>query len=681
MTNTSEVDILKPVRYLKGIGPKKYELLKKLGIETVRDLYYYFPRRYEDRSSFQKISEFKIGSFVSFRATVVSVTLKSLKRLQLIEVWLKDESGIIPALWFNQPYLKNVLQPGQQLILSGKVDHYRNSLQMTSPEYEILDSLDNETIHTGRITPIYPLTEGLFQRSLRSVLYELVQNELNIVFAEFLPQTLMARFRFLELAEAIREIHFPSSAEKLEKARERLIFDEFFTLEIKLLSKLQETRSKHKSIPIASTTESYEEFKSQLNFHLTDDQETVIQDISKDISSEVPMHRLLQGEVGSGKTVVAAYFLELAVKADLQAVFLIPTEILAEQHDQTIRSVLKYANRNIELLTASVGREKKEQILNDLAAGKVDILIGTHAVLQEDVFFRKLGLVIIDEQHKFGVKQRAKLLTHEPRPHLLIMSATPIPRTLGLTLYGDLDISTIRMLPKGRNPVETFLIKPIQKARVFQEILKRIQRGEQAYILFPAVEENEKIDLQAAVQEFEKLKASVFESVPIGLVHGRLEKNEREKVMKAFQEGRIKVLVATSVIEVGVDNPNATMMVIENAERFGLSQLHQIRGRIGRGTKASVCYLISDPKTDEAKKRLKVLTKTSDGFEIAEEDLKLRGPGEFFGFRQSGIPPFKIADLIRDKELLIKAREEAEKILMKDPLLSKVEHAALRVFR
>lgn len=679
MSMLKELHSEKSVRYLKGIGPKKYESLKRLGVETVRDLCFFFPRRYEDRSHFQKIAELKIGSFATLSGTVKTVTLKPLKHLKILEVWLQDDTGVLPAIWFNQPYLKNNFQVGMPAILSGKIDLYQSRLQMVSPEYELIDLADNDPIHTGRITPIYPLTEGLFQRSLRVVMNQLMHKQVEEEVREYLSPELIKLYHLLPRLEAVRHIHFPPNYAELERARTRLIFDEFFLLELKLLRKLNETKMRNKSIPFEIGMDELSLFRSRLPFPLTSDQERAISEASSDVARHEPMHRLLQGEVGSGKTVVAAFLLQLANQNHVQAALLAPTEILAEQHAATLRYLLAAYPAKIKLLTASVTADEREEILTKLAIGEVDVLIGTHAVLQESVNFKRLGLVIIDEQHKFGVRQRAKLLTREPRPHLLVMSATPIPRTLGLTLYGDLDISTIRQLPNGRRRIATYRHPAKERHRVLLKVLERIAKNEQAYILFPIIEETEKLDLQAAKQEYERLKREEFRSIPIGLIHGRLPKEERDSVMHAFRNGTLKVLVATSVVEVGVDNPNATVMVIENADRFGLSQLHQIRGRIGRGKKESVCYLIADPKTEQAERRLDILTQTMDGFTIAEEDLKLRGPGEFFGVRQSGLAPFKIADMIRDASVLLQTREEAKRILEKDPLLELSEHHSLRL--
>ena len=671
----------KSVRYLKGIGPRKSELLQKLGITTIRDLCFFFPRRYEDRSRFQKISEVTAGSFVTLKGKIAAMGLKPLKKVKLIELWLQDESGVLPAIWFNQPYLKNTFQVGQHVILSGKVDQYQNRLQVVSPEYEIIESQsENDPIHTGRITPIYPLTEGLFQRSMRAVMKELVDQHISEEIEEYLLPQLIAKYQFLGRLDAIREVHFPTNYELLEKARTRIIFDEFFLLELKLLQRLNETKTRHKGISIRTASKSLETFSSHLKFKLTRDQIQAIQEILADVQLETPMHRLLQGEVGSGKTIVAAYLLQIAAENKIQSAVLVPTEILAEQHAATLRKTLAVYPTHVGLLTANVTGDDRAQILYELETGKIDVLIGTHALLQESVRFRKLGVVIIDEQHKFGVRQRAKLLTRDPRPHLLIMSSTPIPRTLGITLYGDLDISIIRELPKERKPIHTVQVSIKEKSRTIELVKKRILKtDEQAYILFPIIEETERLDLQAANQEYERLKMNEFKAVPIGLVHGKLPKDERDQVMQNFRSRKLKLLVTTSVIEVGIDNPNATMMIVEHADRFGLSQLHQIRGRIGRGSKKSICYLIADPKTEEAKKRLQIITQTNDGFIIAEEDLKLRGPGEFFGSRQSGFMPFRLADMVRDSKMLIEAREEVKKILAVDPILSESRNKLLKL--
>lgn len=677
MTTVAGTQSEKSVRYLKGIGPKKYELLQKLGVETVRDLCYFFPRRYEDRSHFHKISEAQIGAFVTLRGKVTAVNLKPLKRIKLLEVWIQDDSGTVPAIWFNQIFLKKIFQVGAQVILSGKLDRYQSRIQMTTPEYEILDAGDENPVHTGRITPIYPLTEGLYQRSLRVVIKDLVDKNFDHEITEYLPSKLIQKYHFLNLIEAIKEIHFPSSLESLAQAKTRLIFDEFFLFQFQLIQKMKEISSKYKSIPFKISKDSIQEFDSKLKFRLTADQKNTMQEIWTDVSKNVPMNRLLQGEVGSGKTVVAAFFLWQAALNQMQTAFLAPTEVLVEQHFITLKELLSPYSIKIELLTASVVGDKRSEILNGLLTGDIQVLVGTHAVLQESVNFKNLGFVVVDEQHKFGVRQRGQLLQRNPRPHLLVMSATPIPRTLGLTLYGDLEISTIKELPKGRKSITTYHFPSKDSKKATNFIKERLKNGEQAYIVFPVIEESENLDVQAARKEFARLQVEDFKGISIGLVHGKVPKAERDQTMLDFISGKIKVLVATSVIEVGIDNQKATVMVIENADRFGLSQLHQIRGRIGRGRSESHCFLIANPKTDEAKKRIEILLKSQDGFLIAEEDLKLRGPGEFFGMKQSGAPQFRIADLLRDYEWLIKSRQDARELILRDPELKLPENQTL----
>ena len=650
------------LRYIKGIGPKRALALEKLGIQSVRDLFYFFPRRYEDRSSFRKISEAVLGETSTFRAEILKVTFKPIRRLNLLEVMVGDDTGTITAVWFNQPYLKSQFAAGQEIILYGRVDLYKNRIQISSPEYEVVDP-EEEAIHTGRITPIYPLTEGLFQRTLRSVLKSLVENDLSQNIKEWLPVSFRNQNALMELPEAIREMHFPSSFDKQSAARRRIVFDEFLIFELMLLRKVEKLKTQHRAFTLEKGESLYKDFLSKLPFSLTDSQDVALKSLIHDLKRPFPMNRLLQGDVGSGKTVVAAFALLLAAENKRQGVLLVPTEILAEQHSRTLRDLFEPFNISIGLLTASTPAPKREKMLAELRQGKLLAVVGTHALLQEDVGFASLAVVIIDEQHKFGVYQRCRLLQGEPRPHQLVMTATPIPRTLALTLYGGLEISVMKELPAGRKPIKTYWIKREKQPEVLLHILKKIQEGDQAYFIFPLIEETEKLDLLAAKQEFERLQKGAFAKVRMGLVHGKVPNEERDAIMKSFMQGDIKILVATSVIEVGVNNPNATLIVIENAERFGLSQLHQMRGRIGRGEKPSECFLFGEPKTTEGQKRLRILTKTQDGFVIAEEDLKLRGPGDFWGTRQSGEVFFRLAHPVLDQDLLLEARKTAEEII------------------
>ncbi len=666
-----------PIRYLKGIGPKRAVALEKLGIHSIRDLLYFFPRRYEDRSHLCKIRELKPGETAMVKCEILKVVLRRMRSLLLLEVLAGDDTGFITAIWFNQPYLKSHFFIGQKVLFFGRVDLYKNRLQINSPDYEVSDESE-ESVHTNRITPVYPLTEGVFQRSLRTTLWDTLQHHLETSVREFLPEDFRSRNNLMGLHEAVREMHFPSSFEMQGQSRKRLVFDEFLIFELALLQKIEKMRSFHQSFSLPSGPLLLENFRKTLPFTPTQSQDKAFQDLASDLARESPMNRLLQGDVGSGKTIVAAFGLLLAAKNQKQAVILVPTEILAEQHGRTLQKILAPFGWEVAMLTSSTPAAKRERLLAELKQGKIQILVGTHAILQKDVQFSALALVVIDEQHKFGVHQRCQLFQRTPRPHQLVMTATPIPRTLAMTLYADLDVSLMRERPASRQPVKTFWASRKEQAKILAAMLPRIEKGEQVYFIFPAVEETEKTDLLAATQEYEKLRKGVFAKVKMGLVHGRLSREEREPIMQAFRAGEIQVLVATSVIEVGVDNPNATIMVIENADHFGLAQLHQMRGRIGRGDKASECYLFGSPKTDEAKSRLELMTRTQDGFQIAEEDLKLRGPGDCWGTRQSGEPLFRLAHPVLDQSILIEARQEALELLRSQALQNSPEWDGLK---
>ncbi len=671
--------VVSPLRYLKGIGPKRAQALEKLGIFSLHDLLYFFPRRYEDRSQFRAIASIQPGETATIQGQIFKITSKRIRRFNILEILVGDESGMLAMVWFNQYYLKNTFKEGQTAIFYGRVDFKQNRLQMTSPEYELIDP-DEEVspVHTGRITPVYPLTVGLFQRSLRQVMKNLADNQIQTELEEYLPVSFRLRMDLGPLAESIHEMHFPSSFEALERARKRIVFDELFLFELTLLSKMEKMKSIYKSHPFE--TADLEEFKKALPFKLTNGQLKSLQEISEDLKESWPMNRLLQGDVGSGKTVMAAAALFMAAKNKKQAALLVPTEILAEQHYQSLTTILAPLKIQVGLLTSSTPKDKREKMVADLKNGRLPVLIGTHAMLQEDVHFQSLSLIIIDEQHKFGVHQRNRLLERNPRPHQLVMTATPIPRTLALTVFGDMSTSTLRELPAGRKPIKTWWIARQKQREVLAHIREKLEKGEQAYFIFPMIDETEKMDLLAATKEYEALKKGAFAKLKVGLVHGRLSSEERDAVMKAFNRNEIHALVATSVIEVGVNNPNATVMVIENAERFGLAQLHQMRGRIGRGEKESECFLFGEPKTDEGKKRLRILTKSQDGFLIAEEDLKLRGPGDFWGTRQSGEPLFKVANPITDEAVLVQARKEAREIVTRHLLETAPEWAGVKKY-
>jgi len=682
MTNSGEKTDADNIRYLKGIGPKRALALEKLGISSIKDLLFFFPRRYEDRTQFTSIKKIIPGHYATIKGKILAAGLKSRKfaRPVIFEAVLGDDEGTVPAVWFNQPYLKSCLQSGIEIIIYGKADLYNKRLQFHAPEYELIEAGEVAAIHTGRITPVYSLTEGIFQRSLRQTIFKILEKRLQLEIREYLPQSFRQEHKLMSLLEAIKEMHFPSAFNLQEEARRRIVFDEFFIFEINLLKKIERMKTKYKAPPFSAPPDFVETFQENLSFVLTGCQKQALNEILRDTSSEVPMNRLLMGDVGSGKTVVAAFTILAAALSGKQAALLVPTEILAVQHHTNLKKLFKNFGLTLKLLTASTSIKERDKTVAFLAQGKIDCLVGTHSLLQEDVRFQSLGLVVIDEQHKFGVHQRSRLLERTPRPHQLVLTATPIPRTLALTVFGDLDISVMKSMPVGRKAVKTYWISRDKQEKVLEHILQKVKKGEQAYFIFPMIEETEKSDLLAAKNEFERLSNGALKTANMGLVHGKLSADVRDGAMKAFREGKTEILIATSVIEVGVDNPNATVMVIENAERFGLSQLHQMRGRIGRGDKESECFLFGEPTTDEGKKRLRILTKTHDGFVIAEEDLKLRGPGDFYGTRQSGQPLFKVADPTFDEEILIQARDAAKKLISENLLTKDGSWAQLKNF-
>ena len=634
------------------------------------DLLTYYPRTYEDRSTIEPLTAaFKKQEF-SCLAEVVSHEYFSFGKNRTLKVWVRDESTGASLLCFGRNFLAEKFLPGKKFLIHGNFQVRRGEIQSSSFDAE---EYSEHPQRFGRVLPVYPLTEGLYQRSLRKTLYEVIRTQLTCQINEYFSPAFVLAHDLMPLRDAVSEMHFPASFEHQEKARRRIVFDELFLFEWMLLKKMAILRSKYSAHPMPAAHGTIDLLRRSLPFSLTSSQERAMSDISADMAKSYPMNRLLQGDVGSGKTVAAALALLAAAKDGWQGALLVPTEILAEQHYKTLTQVFSGLSVPVGLLTSSTPVPRREKMLADLKMGRLRVVVGTHALLQKDVQFQSLAVVVIDEQHKFGVHQRCQLLQRSPRPHQLVMTATPIPRTLALTIFGDLEVSTMKELPAGRKPVATYWVTREKQREVLCHILEKVHAGEQAYIIFPLIEETEKSDLLAAKREFDRLKKDIFASVKMGLVHGRVRAEDRESIMKSFRAGDIQVLVATSVVEVGVDNPNATVMVIENAERFGLSQLHQLRGRIGRGTKASECFLFGEPKTVEGQKRLRIMTKTQDGFVIAEEDLRLRGPGEFLGTRQSGAPLFKTADLIRDEDILIRTRGVAEQLLAEDPALSAPE--------
>ena len=659
---------------LPGIGPARARGLEKLGLVTVEDLLRCYPRSYEDRRKFSTVAAAPVDIPVCLELLVAEPPRLSRirKGLELVKARLVDDTGSLTATFFNQTYMKDALRPGETYIVYGKVEGPPGRRQMTNPVCERSDRVR----FTGCILPVYALTHGISNNLLAGLARRCV-DECAGQLEEVLPGPLRREHALAAAEFACRNIHFPRDEEALELARRRLIFEELFYLTCGM-ALLRTRRDEAAGVPFAIPP--VEEFLALLPFPLTGAQRRVMDEIAADVSAGPPMNRLVQGDVGSGKTMVAAYGAWLAAKNGRQCALMAPTELLAEQHFRSLAPLLEQASLRVGLLTGAVKGRARKELLAALAAGELDLLIGTHALLSEGVDYADLGLVITDEQHRFGVAQRAALSAKARRPpHVLVLSATPIPRTLSLVIYGDLDVSVIDELPPGRTPVQTFVVGEDKRQRMYGFVRKLVGEGRQAYIVCPAVEEGEDegAGLKAAASYARSLQTEVFPDLRVGLVHGKMKPKEKDAVMTAFAGGELDVLVSTTVIEVGVDVPNAALMVVENADRFGLSQLHQLRGRVGRGKHQSYCVLVTSTRNPDSRARLKVLTKTTDGFQIAEEDLKLRGPGDFFGQRQHGLPQLRIADLAGDMRALKEAQLAARELLERDPGLKRPEHAPL----
>ena len=659
---------------LPGIGPARARGLEKLGLVTVEDLLRCYPRSYEDRRKFSTVAAAPVDIPVCLELLVAEPPRFSRirKGLELVKARLVDDTGSLTATFFNQTYMKDALRPGETYIVYGKVEGPPGRRQMTNPVCERSDRVR----FTGCILPVYALTHGISNNLLAGLARRCV-DECAGQLEEVLPGPLRQEHALAAAEFACRSIHFPRDEEALELARRRLIFEELFYLTCGM-ALLRTRRDEAAGVPFAIPP--VEEFLALLPFPLTGAQRRVMDEIAADVSAGPPMNRLVQGDVGSGKTMVAAWGAWLAAKNGRQCALMAPTELLAEQHFRSLAPLLEQAGLRVGLLTGAVKGKARKELLAALAAGELDLLIGTHALLSEGVDYADLGLVITDEQHRFGVAQRAALSAKARRPpHVLVLSATPIPRTLSLVIYGDLDVSVIDELPPGRTPVQTFVVGEDKRQRMYGFVRKLVGEGRQAYIVCPAVEEGEDegAGLKAATTYAQGLQTEVFPDLRVGLVHGKMKPREKDAVMTAFAGGEMDVLVSTTVIEVGVDVPNAALMVVENADRFGLSQLHQLRGRVGRGKHQSYCVLVTSTRNPDSRARLKVLTKTTDGFQIAEEDLKLRGPGDFFGQRQHGLPQLRIADLAGDMRVLKEAQLAAQELLERDPGLKRPEHAPL----
>ncbi|MEE9499675.1 MAG: ATP-dependent DNA helicase RecG [Candidatus Omnitrophota bacterium] len=655
------------VRYLKGVGPKRVELLNKLGINTVEDLLYYLPARYEDRSNFTLIKDLKIGEYQAVKGNVLTLGGHITKRrTSVFQIALGDKTGVIYCVWFNQPFLKKFFKKGQELILYGKVEKY-GKLQINHPEYEVVRP-GADSVNIGRIAPIYSLTQDVSQRYLRFLAAGAIERFL-FSANERLPAYIRARRHLADIRFAIRNIHFPASFGNLDKAYKRIVFEEFFILQLALALKKRDVKTGAPGIRHKLDARLIDSFKKLFPFELTKSQLKTINEIQIDMASPKPMNRLLEGDVGSGKTVVAIYALLLTVQNGYQGSIMAPTEILARQHYVNISELLMPLGVNIRLLVSGLKPAKRLEINNEIESGEADVVIGTHALIWQGVKFKKLGLVVVDEQHKFGVTQRHILRKKGLNPDVLVMTATPIPRTLALTVYGDLDISVIKELPKGRYPISTWCVSESERKAVYRFIKEEVKKGRQAYIVYPRIWSTGESGLKAASGMYNKLQTEVFPDLRVGLIHGKMPVKEKNDSMKKFRDKKIDILLSTTIIEVGIDVANASCMVIENAERFGLSQLHQLRGRIGRGDYPSYCVLLGNPRTEAAKKRFYTMSETQDGFKVAEEDLELRGPGEFFGTKQHGLPELRFGNILRDFEIMEQARAEAFKMVREDPYL------------
>ena len=681
--------LLTPIQYVKGIGPKLAKLFEKKGILTVEDALYFLPRCYEDRRDLKKISELKAGRKETGFGEILlaGVAFYQNKRKRVFEAVVGDGSGTITLKWFhgNERYLRERFKKGRQLIFSGEVRWFNYQREIHHPDVEIVDGdIEKDYLNFKRIVPIYSETEGLYQRTLRRLMKAVLDGYVDELSSP-IPIEIVERQDLIGFSEAFRRVHFPPEGESIgvlnlqrSDGHRRIIFDEFFFLELGMALKKRGVALER---GISFRVDGYltQRLINQLSFKLTYAQEKVLAEIKEDLERPHPMNRLIQGDVGSGKTVVALLTCLDVVENGYQAAIMAPTEVLAEQHFLNLHRWLESLGVTVALLTSSVKGSEREDLYQRIRHGNIQLVIGTHAIIQEAVEFNRLGIAIIDEQHKFGVVQRGLLKKKGESPDVLVMTATPIPRTLAMTIYGDLDVSIIDEMPPGRMPVETRVFMESTRGKVYRIVEEEVRKGRQAFIVYPLVEESEKLDLKDATQMAGHLQKEVFPDFRIGLLHGRMKSDEKEAIMIEFKEGRIQILVATTVIEVGIDIPNASVMVVEHAERFGLSQLHQLRGRIGRGHYPSKCILLAQYRSsEEAKVRLEAMEKTTDGFKIAEEDLALRGPGEFFGIRQSGLPDFRVAHIIRDAPILIEARKEAFRIIQEDPELVHPSHAGLK---
>ena len=668
------MDLNNDVKYVKGVGPNRVLLLNKLGIYTLSDLITYYPRDYEDRSKPKLISQVVDGEEVLIKGFVVSkmLELKIRKNLVLYKLIIRDETGPCTITWYNQSYLKKMFVVGTQYSFYGKISKKGNRIEMNSPVFDIEETQKN----TGKIVPIYPLTYKLSQNTIRQII-ENGLNEIEGDLEETIPEYIRKQYNLLNINNAIHNIHFPKEFSDFKKARTRLVFEELLGMQLALLSLKQQYTQEKIGIKFNENVK-ISEIINDLPFKLTHAQLKVLEEIDNNMESQKAMNRLLQGDVGSGKTIVSIISAYKAVKSGYQVAVMAPTAILATQHLESFTEILNKYGIKCGLLISSITKKKKEEILEKLQSGEIDILIGTHAILEDNVIFKNLGLVITDEQHRFGVRQRSTIAGKGNNPDVLVMTATPIPRTLALILYGDLDISIIDELPPNRKKIETYAVTKSMTERVNNFIKKQINEGRQAYIVCPLVEENEEINANSVIELAEEYKNNIFKDYKVEYIHGKMKPKEKDEIMQKFKDGQIDILISTTVIEVGVNVPNSSIMVVENAERFGLAQLHQLRGRVGRGDYQSYCILKYNGDSDVIRQRMKIMQDTNNGFIIAEKDLELRGSGEFFGTKQHGLPEFKIANLFEDMPILQSVQSIANKIISEDPNLSMEKNVKLR---
>ena len=668
------IDLNKDVQFVKGIGPKKAQKLNKLGIFTLKDLIYYFPRQFEDRNNFKKIFELQNDEKATIRVVVIGIEISNPRKgMNITKIDVKDDTGYAKLVFFNQNYIKDRFKPGDTLLVFGRVKKEFKNIELSSCEIEFLTNSPKKTF---KIIPTYPLTYGVSNREIIGII-KTVFSDPNLEIKEYLPNRIIEKYKLCSLDYAIRNIHNPTSKEALKISLYRIIFEEFLILQLGLFA-FKNGIEDIKGIKFREN-KILDNILTSLPFKLTGAQDRALNEIIKDMNSSNSMNRLVQGDVGSGKTIVALLALSYCVLNGYQGALMAPTEILAQQHYLSFTDTLKDFGIKIELLVGSLTKKQKEKVLDKVKNNKVDILIGTHALIEDSVEFDKLGLVITDEQHRFGVRQRNKLSSKGYNPDILVMTATPIPRTLALILYGDLDISIIDELPPGRQSIETIAINKEKRDNIYNSLVRNeVKKGRQVYIVCPLVEESETIEAKSAIHLVEELKNQYFSDLKVGLLHGKMKSSEKDSIMKSFKNKELDILVSTTVIEVGINVPNATLMIIENAERFGLAQLHQLRGRVGRGSYKSYCILIYASKSDICKQRMSIMEESNDGFKISEKDLEIRGPGEFFGTRQHGIPELKVANIFKHMKILKLAQQEARYIIGNDFKLQSYENKYLK---